>query len=101
MGRAPRRVAARTRSLPDGDFRRAPLSGPPVLGTPAGHPRRARGPDRRCWLSSRSFGGRRHHRVDARGVAPDDQLVNLRGALVQGGDAGIPEVTLDGIVVDI
>src|SRR3954453_22002815 len=46
-------------------------------------------------------GGRRRHRVDPSRVAADDQLLDLRGALVQGRDAGVAQVALDRVVVDV
>src|SRR3954463_1879954 len=41
------------------------------------------------------------HRVLARHRAADDQLLDLRGPLVQGGHARVAEVALDGVVVDV
>src|SRR3954469_13831612 len=41
------------------------------------------------------------HRVLARRGAADDQLLDLRGALVEGGDAGVAQVALDWVVVDV
>src|SRR4051794_28260396 len=41
------------------------------------------------------------HRVLARHRAADDQLLDLRGPLVEGGDARVAEVALDGVVVDV
>src|ERR1700691_3138016 len=41
----------------------------------------------------------RHERVDAGHRAADDQLLDLGGALVQGGDAHVAEVALDRVVV--
>src|ERR1700722_15159329 len=43
----------------------------------------------------------RHERVDAGHRAADDQLLDLRGALVQGGDAHVAEVALDRVVVHV
>src|SRR3954471_19304089 len=45
------------------------------------------------------FEGR--HRVLAGRGAADDQLLDLRGALVEGGDAGVAQVALDRVVVDV
>src|SRR4051795_2595612 len=42
-----------------------------------------------------------HERVDAGGGAPDDELLDLRRALVEGRDADVAEVTLDRVVVDV
>src|SRR5215212_10173234 len=41
------------------------------------------------------------HRVDPGRGAADDQLLDLRGALVEGGDAGVAQVALDRVVVDV
>ena len=40
-------------------------------------------------------------RVDPGRGAADDQLLDLRGALVQRGDAGVAQVALDRVVVDV
>src|SRR6478736_4530769 len=47
----------------------------------------------------RSSGG--DERVDPGHRAPDDQLLDLRGPLVEGRHARIAEVALDGMVVDV
>ena len=44
---------------------------------------------------------RGRHRVDPGRVAADDQLLDLRGALVEGRDAGVAQVALDRVVVDV
>src|SRR3954463_2813659 len=41
------------------------------------------------------------HRVLARSGAADDQLLDLRGALVERGHAGVAQVALDRVVVDV
>ena len=43
----------------------------------------------------------RRHRVDAGRIAADDQLLDLRGALVEGGHPGVAQVALDRVVVDV
>src|SRR4051794_26911663 len=52
-----------------------------------------------CATASAFFEGR--HRVLAGGGPADDQLLDLRGPLVQRGDAGVPQVALDRVVVDV
>src|SRR5215207_7821159 len=48
-----------------------------------------------------TVGLQRRHRVDPGGLAPDDQLLDLGGALVQGRDPGIAQVALHRVVVDV
>ncbi len=58
----------------------------------------------RPWVSVRTRSAIRRRgsqRVDPRRVAADDQLLDLRGALVQRGDPGVAQVALDRVVVDV
>src|SRR6516164_10921597 len=73
----------------------SPRSGAPALGLPC---RRSSADTGRlaCRLSS---GG--HQRVDPRHHASDDELLDLRGSLIQGRHAHIAQVALDRMVVDI
>src|SRR6478672_1978802 len=48
-----------------------------------------------------SIRAHRRHRVDAGRRAPDDQLVDLRGPLVERRHPGVAQVPLDGVVVDV
>src|ERR1700674_3392338 len=50
-------------------------------------------------FGARASGG--HERVDPRHRPSDDQLLDLRGPLVEGGDAHVSEVALDRVVVDV
>src|SRR4051812_49173528 len=43
----------------------------------------------------------RRHRVDSGGGPADDHLLDLRSALVQRRDAGVAQVALDRVVVDV
>ena len=109
----------RPRSAPGAGHREAPQCPAPVPCCRARRsrsgirraPRSARSPRpssrrrrrrrlRRTELTQSSAVGR-DHRVDPGRVPPDDQLVDLGGALVQRGDPGVAEVALDRVVVDV
>src|ERR1039458_10571536 len=53
------------------------------------------------YLPWRPYGSRRDERVYPRQRAADDQLLDLRGALIQGGHAHIAEIPLDRVIVDV
>ena len=55
--------------------------------------------DARSRRGAQPLGG--SHRVDPGRGAADDQLLDLRRALVEGGHAGVAQVALDRIVVDV
>ncbi len=53
------------------------------------------------WVTPQRLGHVGHERVDAGHRAADDQLLDLRGALVERRDAHVAEALLDGMVVDV